>query len=93
MLVPTDAAWNVVYNKLLESHIYGTYYEDKSKGDEGASASAIAVKVDPDSLQRISTKMDIIAPLVFNVNKQPKRRRMKDNRRPHGKRDIRKKDK
>ena len=72
MLMPTDAAWNVAYNKLLASHTYTENYEDKSKGDLGESASDIKIKVNPDSLQKLSTKMDIISPLVFNINKQPK---------------------
>lgn len=71
MLMPTDAAWEQAYNKLAASHVYGTTYEDKSKGDEGETKD-LKIEVNPDSLQKLSVEMDIISPLVFNINKQPK---------------------
>ena len=71
MIMPNDVAWDAAYNKLLPSHKYASSYEDKSKGDDGETKD-LKITVDPDSLERMSTKMDIISPLVFNVNKQPK---------------------
>ena len=71
MIMPTDAAWNAAYEMLKESHKYATTYDDKSKGDLNSSSTIKGL--DPDSLQKMSIEMDLIAPLVFNIHKQPKR--------------------
>lgn len=71
MVMPTDAAWNAAYDKLLPSYQYAPKYEDKSKGDLSGTTTAIILDV-PDTLQDMSIKMDLVAPLVFNIHKQPK---------------------
>ncbi|MCH5169473.1 MAG: hypothetical protein J1F27_07500 [Prevotellaceae bacterium] len=71
MLMPTDQAWDAMYEKLKDSYKYAARYSDKAKGDIGSSVTISGL--DPDSLQRMSINMDIIAPLVFNINKQPKK--------------------
>lgn len=74
MIVPTDAAWDAAYAKLEPAYKYATKYEDKTLGDGGATGSSIALKLDDkvDSLTKMSIKMDLVSPLVFNVRKQPK---------------------
>ena len=72
MLMPNDAAWETVYEKLKASHIYASTYDDKTKGDLNVNNTTIK-GLDPDSLQKMSIEMDIISPLVFNIHKQPKR--------------------
>ena len=71
MVMPTDAAWNAAYEMLKASHVYATTYDDKSKGDLNTTATIKGI--DPDSLQKLSIAMDLVAPLVFNLHKQPKR--------------------
>ncbi|GEM_PF-998653 len=71
MLMPTDQAWDAMYNKLQSAYKYANTYEDKSKGDLGTKTPIKGL--DADSLQRMSIGMDIIAPLVFNIHKQPKK--------------------
>lgn len=68
VVMPSDAAWNAAYTKLLESHTYAPKYLDKNKGNMN---STVYLDV-PDTLQDMSIKMDLISPLVFNINKQPK---------------------
>lgn len=70
MLMPTDDAWDRTFEMLKASHKYASTYDDKSKGDLNTS---VTIKgLDPDSLQKMSIEMDMIAPLVFNIHKQPK---------------------
>lgn len=71
VVMPTDAAWNAAFEMLKESYKYATTYDDKSKGDLNTSATIKGL--DPDSMQRMSIQMDLVAPLVFNIHKQPKR--------------------
>ena len=71
MVMPTDAAWSAAYQRLSEAYNYATTYDDKSKGDLNTTATIKGL--DPDSLKKISLEMDLIAPLVFNIHKQPKR--------------------
>ena len=71
MIMPTDAAWDAAYEMLKASHKYATTYDDKSKGDLNSSATIKGL--DPDSLEKMSIEMDLVSPLVFNLNKQPKR--------------------
>jgi len=73
MLVPTDKAWNEAYAKLEASHKYASAYENKVESD-GIDGTPISVKIDADSLKKMSIEMDLITPLVFNVHKQPKKR-------------------
>ncbi len=70
VLMPTDAAWSAAYDKLKNAYVYATVYDDKRLGDDGASVSIKGL--DPDSLQKLSIEMDLVAPLVFNLHKQPK---------------------
>ena len=70
MLMPTDVAWNAAYEKLKDAYKYASTYVDKTKGDMGTN---VTIKnLDSDSLQKMSIEMDMVAPLVFNINKQPK---------------------
>lgn len=71
MVMPTDAAWSAAYQRLSEAYNYATTYDDKSKGDLNTTATIRGL--DPDSLKKMSLEMDLIAPLVFNIHKQPKR--------------------
>lgn len=71
MLLPSDEAWNAAYTKLEASHRYASKYEDKSKGDQSGTSQVVVLEV-PDTLQDMSIKMDLVSPLVFNINKQPK---------------------
>ena len=71
MVMPTDAAWSAAYQRLSEAYNYATTYDDKSKGDLNTTATIKGL--DPDSLKEMSLEMDLIAPLVFNIHKQPKR--------------------
>ena len=71
MIMPSDAAWDAAYEMLKASHKYATTYDDKSKGDLNSSATIKGL--DADSLEKMSIEMDLIAPLVFNLHKQPKR--------------------
>ena len=74
MLMPTDAAWNAAYEKLKSAYNYATVYDDKSKGDAGSSTSLpLNGALDADSMQRQNIAVDLVAPLVFNIHKQPKR--------------------
>lgn len=70
MLMPTDAAWDAAYENLKEGYKYATIYVDKTKGDLGTNATFKGL--DADSLQKMSIEMDMVAPLVFNIHKQPK---------------------
>ena len=74
MILPTDAAWDAAYEMLKDSYKYATKYDDKNKGDNNVKTPINIVdnSEKKDSLQRMSFKMDLIAPLVFNLNKQPK---------------------
>ena len=72
MLLPTDEAWDAAYEKLKLSYNYATAYDDKSKGDLNVTNAAIKDQ-NADSLQKMSLEMDMVAPLVFNIHKQPKR--------------------
>ena len=70
MVLPTDEAWTKAKQKLASLYKYPSKYEDKMKGNQGSSV--IREIKDPDSLANMSMNMDITAPLVFNVNRQPK---------------------
>ena len=71
MLMPTDQAWDAMFNKLQSAYKYAPSYEDKEKGNLGNKTTVKGL--DPDSLQKMSIGMDIIAPLVYNIHKQPKK--------------------
>ena len=70
MVLPTDEAWTKAKQKLASLYKYPNMYEDKVKGNQGSTVYR-TIK-DPDSLANMSMNMDITAPLVFNVNRQPK---------------------
>lgn len=73
MLMPTDAAWDAAYEKLKPYYKYGTVYDDKTKSNlSGVKTETMMKNLPADSLQKMSIEMDMIAPLVFNVHKQPK---------------------
>lgn len=73
MLMPTDAAWDAAYEKLKPYYKYGTMYDDKTKSNlSGPKTETMMKDIPADSLQKMSIEMDMIAPLVFNVHKQPK---------------------
>lgn len=73
MLMPTDAAWDATYEKLKPYYQYGTIYDDKTKSNlSGRKKETSMSGIPADSLQKMSIEMDMIAPLVFNVHKQPK---------------------
>ena len=72
MLLPTDEAWDAAYEKLKLSYNYATAYDDKSKGDLNVTNATIK-DLNADSLQKMSLEMDMVAPLVFNIHKQPKK--------------------
>jgi hypothetical protein len=72
MLIPTDVAWSAVKSKYESAYVYGTKYVDRAKGDLNEN-NVYADNLDADSLKKMSLEMDMVAPLVFNVNKQPKR--------------------
>ena len=72
MLLPTDAAMQDAWNKLLPSHQYADTYDDKSKGDLNVTNTAMK-NLNADSLKTVSLMMDITKPVVFNLHKQPKR--------------------
>jgi hypothetical protein len=70
MVLPSDEAWTKAKQKLAPFYKYPARYEDKIRGNFGTSV--IRNIANPDSLTNMSVEMDITAPLVFNVNKQPK---------------------
>jgi len=70
MVLPTDEAWTKAKQKLASLYKYPNMYEDKIKGNQGSTVYRTIQ--DPDSLANMSMNMDITAPLVFNVNRQPK---------------------
>ena len=73
MVMPTDAAWDATYAMLEPAYVYAYNYDNKSKGDLGTKeAIKFTTKEELDSLREMSIKMDMISPLVFNINKQPK---------------------
>ena len=69
MVMPSDAAWIEAYTRLEGSYKYSPKYLDKNKGNMN---STVYLDVPVDSLTKTSIKMDMIAPLVFNIHKQPK---------------------
>ncbi len=71
MLIPTDAAWNEAYEKLLPLYKYADNYLDNAKVDRNMAANREISEETKDSLTRQSINMDIISPLCFNVNIQP----------------------
>ena len=75
MLLPTDAAWDATYSMLEPAYKYASTYEDKSKGNLNTTPTPTIKMTDEeaDSLKKMSIEMDMVKPLVFNVNKQPKR--------------------
>ena len=72
MLMPTDNAWDATYERLKSAYNYCTTYEDKTKGNENVTTGISIKGLNADSLQKMSLEMDMISPLVFNVNVQPK---------------------
>lgn len=83
MIVPTDLAWENITNELKPFYTYVEKYprmdqvkKDKKKAIdlEGSRASYPNGKgyETVDSLQDVNINMDIIQPLVFNLNLQPK---------------------
>lgn len=71
MLMPTDAAWDAAYESLKEGYNYAEKYADNTKVDLGSTSSTIDIP-NVDSLQKMNIEMDMVAPLVFNIHKQPK---------------------
>ncbi len=79
MIIPTDEAWQKAKQKLAPFYKYPQQYEDKVKGDVALKASEVPIRKigekdskEIDSLMNMSIEMDLAAPLVFNINKQPK---------------------
>ena len=73
MLMLTDAAWNATMEKLKSHYQYASTYEDMVKQEQQQKASTVFfTDMNPDSLQDMSLKMDIITPGLFNIHKQPK---------------------
>lgn len=71
LVMPTDAAWQAAYNKLEGLYKYAPIYADKEKGNQGTTDVTREV-ANVDSLKKANIDMDIISPLCFNVNKQPR---------------------
>lgn len=84
MVIPTDLAWETAANKLAPLYSYVSTYprmdktivtatKDKTMDIFGARKSYDTGKgyETVDSLQAVNINMDIISPLVFNVNLQP----------------------
>lgn len=73
MITPTNEALDKAYQMLADAYKYAPKYENKAKVDNDEAAENISLTQEQiDSLQRMSIQMDIVAPLVFNVNRQPK---------------------
>lgn len=73
MIMPTDAAWNATVEKLKPHYKYADMYEDRVKqGETMAKNPEKLSDFKADSLQDIAIRMDMVAPTVFNINKQPK---------------------
>ena len=70
MITPTDAGWNAAYDKLKSFYVYADKYENKVKGNSGTTE--YIEEYQADSVQEQGIKQNIIAPLVFNIHKQPK---------------------
>ncbi len=70
MVIPSDVCWENTKQKLAPYYKYSPVYEDKDKGNQGTTF--VMDWYDPDSLSNTCIEMDMISPLVFNVNKQPK---------------------
>ncbi len=68
-LLPTDNAWQKAYDMLKPYYNYASVYIDSEKGNNGNSATRTVS--DTDSLMEKCINMDIISPLVYNVNMQP----------------------
>ena len=84
MVVPTDLAWETVVNKFKPYYKYVSTYPrmDKTKisSTKASTSSIFGARKSyengkgyetVDSLQDVNINMDIITPLVFNVNLQP----------------------
>lgn len=73
MILPSDEAWNATIEKLKPLYKYADAYEDRVKQErtQAKTPEKLSDYV-ADSLQDIAIKMDMIAPTVFNINKQPK---------------------
>ncbi len=69
MLLPTNTAYTSAYEKLKPLYKYADKYLDKTEGNNGVKKSFEV----PDTLQKFCIEMDLVAPLVFNVNAQPKK--------------------
>jgi len=79
MVMPTDEAWTKAKQKMAHLYKYAGIYEDKDETESGENSKAITRTVgqkgseqERDSLANMSMNMDLITPLVFNVNQQPK---------------------
>ncbi|MBO7069219.1 MAG: hypothetical protein J6W52_11200 [Bacteroidaceae bacterium] len=72
MVMPTDEAWTKAKQKLASLYKYPSKYEDKIKGNGNNGTAPVRTIDNPDSLTNMSLNMDLVTPLVFNVNKQPK---------------------
>ena len=76
MILPTDNAWTAAFEKLEAAYQYASVYDDKAKGDQGTSASLPLTAWTPeqqDSMKNQNKAVDLVAPLVYNIHKQPKR--------------------
>ncbi len=69
MLLPTDVAWQNAYDMLKGYYNYASVYIDSEKGN--SANTAVRTISDPDSLMDKCINMDILSPLVYNVNLQP----------------------
>ncbi len=77
MLLPTNTAYAAAYEKLKPLYNYADQYLDKIEGNNGVTKTVnIVTSKDPLGAQKLQTAsigMDLVSPLVFNVNAQPKK--------------------
>ncbi len=73
MILPTDDALRKATDKLRPYYNYATSYADAVKGNnsEYKNRELVVEGTTIDSLIEKSIKMDLLSPLVFNVNLQP----------------------
>ena len=69
MILPTDNAYQKAFDKLKRYYRYADAYIDSEKGN--LNNPGMRYVNDPDSLTRKSLHMDLLSPVVYNVNLQP----------------------
>lgn len=73
LIVPTDQAWEKARKQLAPYYKYANVYVDNEKEDLKTSGVVEATREtgNADSLTQKNIDMDILSPLLFNVNLQP----------------------